>query len=91
MSYTWLKETRSRNPRPPILFIDHWKDSFLSTVFELGRKEIETFHALGIHINDWDHATDMGNGWLSPRTARLRFGRVVSKLSLMPRMTSVRF
>jgi hypothetical protein len=61
---TWLREARSRNPRPPILFVDWWKDGFLSTAFELGRKEIEMFHALGIHIRDPQDATDLGNGWI---------------------------
>ena len=61
---TWLKEARSRNPRPPILFVDWWKGGFLRTVFDLGRKEIEMFHALGIHISGPHDATDMRNGWV---------------------------
>jgi SIR2-like domain len=43
---TWLKEARSRDPGPPIAFIDYWRDGFLRTVFDYGRKEIEMFHSI---------------------------------------------
>jgi hypothetical protein len=49
-----------------ILFVDWWKGGFLRTVFDLGRKEIEMFHALGVHISDPHDATDMHNGWVVP-------------------------
>lgn len=61
---TWLKEARSRRPQPPILFVDWWEHGFLSTISGLGRKEIEMFHALGIHIASSQDAADLGNGWI---------------------------
>lgn len=48
---TWLHEARSRRPRPPLLFVDYWKDGFSAERFELERKSIEMFHALNIHTN----------------------------------------
>jgi hypothetical protein len=96
---TWLKDARSRNPRPPILFVDQWKRGFFSTIFELGRKEIEMFHALGIHIRNWDDATDLGNGWVVVNdgsaavwergfqaflNAKNELGQVLSRLKINP-------
>jgi NAD-dependent SIR2 family protein deacetylase len=61
---TWLREARCRSPQPPILFVDHWKDGFLDTLFDAEQKEIEMFHALGIHIRDYGDALSLGNGWV---------------------------
>jgi hypothetical protein len=54
---TWLKEARSRNPMPPILFIDR-------TTIDPGRKGIEMFHALKIHISHEYPGTKVGTGWI---------------------------
>jgi hypothetical protein len=50
--------------------VDWWKGGFLRTVFDLGRKEIEMFHALGIHIRAYFGLDESGGfsrefGWAS--------------------------
>ena len=59
-----LKEARSRNPKPSIIFVDYWGGGFFeSTRFEMGRKETEMFHALGIHVSDGYPPLTVGGGW----------------------------
>jgi hypothetical protein len=61
---TWLKEARSRNPVPPVLFIDWWDGDFLDHAkFERNRKLIAMFHSLNIHIGPWDNGTKIGAAW----------------------------
>lgn len=61
---TWLQEARSRNPRPPILFVDYWNTSFLEAVeFDHDRKEIEMFHALKMRVGGNYGGTRIGAGW----------------------------
>ena len=61
---TWLRETRSRTPMTPILFIDWWEGDFLDDAeFEIDHKMIEMFHALKIHIAHRRDGTRMGTGW----------------------------
>jgi hypothetical protein len=88
---TWLKEARSRNPKPPILFIDCWKGGFLRTVFDLGREEIEMFHALGFMSVIRTTRQTWGTVGSSPMTVQQRYGRRDFKHFLMPRMGSGRF
>ena len=48
---TWLGEARRINPRPPLIFIDYWPNSFLDdTEFELDQKTAEMCHTLCIYI-----------------------------------------
>lgn len=61
---TWLQEARARNPRPPILFVDYWAQDFLDVVeFDFGRKEIEMFHALKIHVGGQYRGARFGSAW----------------------------
>lgn len=62
---TWLREARSRNPSPPILFIGLWPNSFLKAVeFDLGGPTERTmFHDLRIHIRDRANSRSFGSGW----------------------------
>ena len=60
---TWLGEARRRDPMPPLIFIDHWRDSFIcSTAFESDRKEIEMIHTLRMPFMDYG-VTEYGSGW----------------------------
>lgn len=63
---TWLGEARSRTPRPPLLFIDFWPNSFeQDTYFELEQKTIELFHKLHVHVSEQHRGTRVGNWILS--------------------------
>ena len=62
-----LAEARRRQPPPPLLFVDHWKGTFLDdTRWDMGRKEIEMLHQLRLLIVG-DHyernATAPSPGW----------------------------
>lgn len=60
---TWLGEARRREPKPPLIFIDYWCDSFLcATGFELSRKEIEMIHTLRMPFMDYG-VTEHCSGW----------------------------
>ena len=61
---TWLSDARRRNPVPPLIFVDYWRDGFLqSTSGEIDRKTIEMFHALRLHVHIDDWGARYGNGW----------------------------
>jgi len=61
---TWLHEARSRDPMPPVLFVDWWDRDFLDHArFEIDHKGLAMFHALNIHINDRYGGTKFGSGW----------------------------
>lgn len=61
---TWFTEARARRPAPPILFVDYWANGVLrETMFELGRKSTEMYHALRIRLSDGERGTSIGTGW----------------------------
>lgn len=66
---TWLKEARSRERKPPLLFVDKWGEHgfMAAAMFDHCRREIEMFHALGIHIAGPADAHELGKGWLVAR------------------------
>lgn len=65
---TWLSDARRRNPVPPLIFVDYWRDGFLqTTAAELDRKTIEMFHALRLHVHIDDGGTPYGDGWTLDR------------------------
>lgn len=60
---TWLKEARSRDPMPPILFVDYWPGDFLDYAeFETDNELIQMFHPLKIHMTR-PGATRVGTAW----------------------------
>lgn len=64
---TWLAEARSRTPKPPLLFVDLWKNGFEEdTYFELDSKTIRLFHKLEVHITEHHPGTRVGNWIISP-------------------------
>lgn len=57
---SWLAQSRLREPRPPLLFIDYWKDGFEEeTRFENESKTIKMFYDLRIHISQYEKVA----GW----------------------------
>ena len=61
---TWLSEARRRNPMPPLVFIDYWRDSFADDTFsKLEHKTIEMFHALRMHVSASYRGVKYGTGW----------------------------
>ena len=61
---TWLYEARSRNQKPPLIFVDYWNPSYLDAVdFQSSRKEIEMFHGLKMIVGGHYNGTRMGAGW----------------------------
>ena len=64
----WLREARSRNPPPSILFIDLWNGDFLDhAAHDNDRKGLEMFHALKIHIGGDFGGTKAGTAWTVSR------------------------
>lgn len=60
----WLAEARRRKPKPPILFVDKWPDSFLSdTAFEKDYKIIQMLHALHMRVGEPYGGEERGSGW----------------------------
>jgi hypothetical protein len=59
----WLHEARSRQPRPPILFIDYWNSGFDAQIGNLNAKLIRLFHELNIHINEAQRGYSPVDGW----------------------------
>lgn len=70
---TWLSEARSRNPKPPLLFVDYWPNGFEGdTYFENDRKTIELFHRLDVQITERQSGTRSGDWIVSQdRTAAI--------------------
>lgn len=70
---TWLGEARSRTPKPPLLFVDYWRNGFEDdTRFEVHSKTIQLFHKLQVHISDHHRGTRIGNWIVSQdRTAAI--------------------
>ena len=92
---TWLSDARRRNPVPPLIFVDCWRDGFLqSTSGELDRKTIEMFHALRlqVHIDDGErgmgtadtgqetHLCNLGQGFLAFLCASDELDHVLDEL-----------
>lgn len=70
---TWLAEARSRSPKPPLLFVDFWRDGYeKDTEFDVDRKSIDLFHRLQVHITERYRGTRAGK-WLvsQDRTAAI--------------------
>jgi NAD-dependent SIR2 family protein deacetylase len=83
---TWLKEARTKNPKPPILIIDLWPRPFLEqTAFDLGRKEIKMIHTLRVHSRGPFSGTKFGTGWtLSPDRTSAIWDKGLQKFLLAP-------
>jgi len=65
---TWLSDARRRNPVPPLIFVDYWRDGFLQTTAgELDRKTVEMFHALRLHVHIDAGGAPYGDGWTLDR------------------------
>lgn len=61
---TWLAEARSRSPKPPLLFVDFWKNGYENdTYFDVDRKTTELFHRLQVHITERNRGTRVGD-WI---------------------------
>ncbi len=62
-----LREARRKNPKPPLIFVDYWPNSFLEdTAFKIGsdHKTIEMLHALHMRVNYDSYGGDKyGSGW----------------------------
>ena len=62
-----LRNARRKNPKPPLIFVDYWPNSFLEdTAFKTGadRKTREMFHALHMRVNYDSYGGDKyGSGW----------------------------
>jgi hypothetical protein len=61
---TCLAEARWRKPKPPLLYVDWWPNSFEEDAyFEPDRKSIQLFHRLQVHIAETYRGMRKG-GWI---------------------------
>jgi hypothetical protein len=76
---TCLAEARWRKPKPPLLYVDWWPNSFEEDAyFEPDRKSIQLFHRLQVHIAECERAAG-----LSRKEAMQPFGIKASQHSCM--------
>ena len=60
----WLGDARRKTPKPPLIFVDYYPNSFLEdTAWKFERKTIEMFHKLRMIVSQ-DYRGDLwGSGW----------------------------
>jgi len=61
---TWLGEARRKNPKPPLVFVGWWPNSFLEdTASKVEPLTMEMLHSLRMLVNQYYGGVRYGSGW----------------------------